>query len=176
MLALADDEGLALLEFVDRRGLEREIEAMQASLQRRILPGAHPHLTAIGEELAAYFAGRELTFSTPIALRGSPFQRAVWNALLDIPPGMTRSYAEIAAAVGRASAVRAVGRANGDNRLCLIVPCHRVIGADGTLTGYGGGLWRKQWLLEHERKLTGGRGQLAFEMTRDAAATAPASI
>ena len=168
MLALADDEGLALLEFVDRRGLEREIEDLQAKLQRRILPGTHPHLSQIGEELTAYFAGRQLTFATPIAMRGSPFQRAVWNALLSIPPGTTRSYADIAADVGRASAVRAVGRANGDNRLCLIVPCHRVIGADGTLTGYGGGLWRKQWLLDHERTHARGRGQLALDVTRSA--------
>jgi AraC family transcriptional regulator of adaptative response/methylated-DNA-[protein]-cysteine methyltransferase len=168
MLALADDEGLGLLEFVDRRGLEREIEAMQGEFRRRILPGAHPHLSRIGEELAQYFAGRKLGFATPVALRGSSFQVAVWKALLAIPPGATRSYAEIAAAVGRASAVRAVGRANGDNRLCLIVPCHRVIGADGTLTGYGGGLWRKQWLLDHERKHAGTSGQLALDVTRKA--------
>ena len=177
MLALADDGGLALLEFVDRRGLEREIEAMQKKLKRPILPGAHAYLAQIGDELAAYFAGRELSFATPIALRGSAFQRTVWNALLSIPPGATRSYADIAATIGRGSAVRAVGRANGDNRLCLIVPCHRVIGADGALTGYGGGLWRKQWLLEHERAYAGSRGQLALDVTRPrAGATAhPAS-
>jgi AraC family transcriptional regulator of adaptative response/methylated-DNA-[protein]-cysteine methyltransferase len=168
MLALADDGGLALLEFVDRRGLEREIELMQKKLKRRILPGAHRYLAQIGDELAAYFAGREFTFATPLALCGSPFQRAVWNALLAIPPGATRSYADIAATIGRGTAVRAVGRANGDNRLCLIVPCHRVIGADGALTGYGGGLWRKQWLLEHERAHAGGRGQLALDVARPA--------
>jgi AraC family transcriptional regulator of adaptative response/methylated-DNA-[protein]-cysteine methyltransferase len=173
MLALADDNGLALLEFVDRRGLEREIEVIQHKLKRRILPGEHRFLAQIDDELSAYFAGRALTFATPVALSGSPFQRSVWNALLAIPPGATRSYAEIAADIGRDAAVRAVGRANGDNRLCIIVPCHRVIGADGTLTGYGGGLWRKQWLLEHERAHAGGRGQLALNMTRPAiAATA----
>ena len=175
MLALADDNGLALLEFVDRRGLEREIDVIQRKLKRRILPGAHRFLTQIGDELAAYFAGRTLTFATPIALVGSPFQRAVWSALLAIPPGATRSYAEIAGAVGRAAAVRAVGRANGDNRLCIIVPCHRVIGADGTLTGYGGGLWRKQWLLEHERAHAGGRGQLALDVAQRDSAVAPAA-
>ena len=79
----------------------------------------------------------------------------MWNALLTIAPGTTRSYAEIAAAIGRPAAVRAVGRANGDNGLAIVIPCHRVIGADGSLTGYGGGLWRKAWLLEHERKFTG---------------------
>jgi AraC family transcriptional regulator, regulatory protein of adaptative response / methylated-DNA-[protein]-cysteine methyltransferase len=177
MLALADDQGLALLEFVDRRGLERELELLQRRLKRRILPGAHRYLAQIGEELCAYFAGRSLTFATPVALAGSPFQRAVWNALQAIPPGTTRSYGEIAAAIGQPSAVRAVGRANGDNCLCLIVPCHRVIGADGTLTGYGGGLWRKQWLIEHERAHAGARGQLTLEVTpraREKALTTPA--
>ena len=155
--------GLALLEFVDRRGLERELERIKRTLKRRILPGAHRLLGQIGDELAAYFAGRALTFATPVALSGSPFQRAVWTELLSIPAGTTRSYAEVAAAIGRTAAVRAVGRANGDNRLCIIVPCHRVIGADGALTGYGGGLWRKQWLLEHERRYTGRPGQLRLD-------------
>jgi AraC family transcriptional regulator of adaptative response/methylated-DNA-[protein]-cysteine methyltransferase len=162
MLALADDRGLALLEFVDRRGLERELKTLQRKLKRPILPGDNPHLDQIERELNAYFSGRSLAFETPTVLAGSPFQRAVWNALAEIPPGATRSYAEIAAAVGEPRAVRAVGRANGDNKLCIIVPCHRVIGADGTLTGYGGGLWRKQWLLDHERTHTRARGQLAL--------------
>jgi AraC family transcriptional regulator, regulatory protein of adaptative response / methylated-DNA-[protein]-cysteine methyltransferase len=164
MLALADDNGLALLEFVDRRGLERELEHFQRQLKRRILPGAHRLLAQIGDELAAYFAGRTLTFATPLALAGSPFQRAVWNELQSIPAGRTRSYAEVAAAIGRPAAVRAVGRANGDNRLCIVVPCHRVIGADGALTGYGGGLWRKQWLLDHERMHAQEHGQLTLEV------------
>jgi len=164
MLALADDRGLALLEFVDRRGLERELETLQRRLKRSILPGSHRYLEQIENELKDYFAGRRLTFDTPLAMGGSTFQRAVWNALLAIPAGATRSYAEIAGVVGKPSAVRAVGRANGDNPLCLIVPCHRVIGADGTLTGYGGGLWRKQWLLEHERAHAGARGQLPLRV------------
>jgi AraC family transcriptional regulator of adaptative response/methylated-DNA-[protein]-cysteine methyltransferase len=164
MLALADDRGLALLEFVDRRGLERELESLQRKLGRRILPGVHPHLAQIEAELQAYFSGRSLHFVTPIALGGSQFQHAVWRALLEIPPGTTRSYADVAATVGRPAAVRAVGRANGDNRLCIIVPCHRVIGADGTLTGYGGGLWRKQWLLAHERAHAIVPGQLALDV------------
>ena len=171
MLALADDRGVALLEFVDRRGLERELEGLRRRLKRTILPGPHPYLDQIDAELRAYFEGHALAFRTPIAMRGSDFQRAVWKALLAIPPGTTRSYAEIAAAVGRPAAVRAVGRANGDNPLCLIVPCHRVIGADGTLTGYGGGLWRKQWLLEHERTHTGAHGQLTLAVAPAAAKT-----
>ena len=173
MLALADDRGLALLEFVDRRGLERELQALSKKFGRSILPGTHRYLEQIDAELNAYFAGRSLSFATPIAMNGSPFQRAVWKALLEIPPGATRSYGNIAAAIGMPAAVRAVGRANGDNPLSLIVPCHRVIGADGTLTGYGGGLWRKAWLLDHERSHAGGRGQLPLGVTADPRTVAP---
>jgi O-6-methylguanine DNA methyltransferase len=97
-----------------------------------------------------------------LRLEGSPFQVSVWNALLAIPSGSTRSYAEAAATIRHPSAVRAVGRANGDNRLAVVVPCHRVVGANGTLTGYGGDLWRKAWLLEHERTHAGGRGQIGY--------------
>ena len=172
MLALADDRGLVLLEFVDRRGLERELEMLQKKLKRSILPGPHRYLDQIEAELEAYFAGRALVFKTPVVVGGSPFQHAVWNALLAIPAGATRSYADIAAAVGKRAAVRAVGRANGDNPLCLIVPCHRVIGADGTLTGYGGGLWRKQWLLDHERAHTGAGGQMSLSVTPEARSAA----
>jgi AraC family transcriptional regulator of adaptative response/methylated-DNA-[protein]-cysteine methyltransferase len=159
MLALANDNGLHLLEFVDRRGLEREIRNLRRRVRHHVVPGEHRCLVQIAAELDAYFAGRSLTFATPLRLEGSPFQLAVWNALLAIPCGSTRSYADIAAAIRRPSAVRAVGRANGDNKLSLLVPCHRVVGADGTLTGYGGGLWRKAWLLDHERRYTIGRGQ-----------------
>ena len=177
MLALADDHGLALLEFVDRRGLERELESVQRRLKRRILPGEHNHLQQIERELQAYFSGQSLRFATPIAPSGSGFQRAVWNALLAIPPGETRSYAEIAEAIGQPAAVRAVGRANGDNRLCLVIPCHRVIGADGSLTGYSGGLWRKQWLLDHERShAAAGRGQLALGIPDNRARAAELAV
>ena len=160
MLALANDDGLRLLEFVDRRGLERELAELRRRVGRRhVVPGEHRLLTQIETELDAYFQGCPLEFRTPIRLEGSPFQLAVWNALRAIPAGQTRSYADIAAGIGHPAAVRAVGRANGDNSLAIVVPCHRVIGADGTLTGYGGGLWRKAWLLEHERTHTGSRGQ-----------------
>lgn len=159
MLALANDGGLHMLEFVDRRGLEREIQDLRRRVRHQVVPGEHPYLDQIAAELDAYFAGRSLVFATPLRLEGSPFQLSVWNALLAIPCGSTRSYAEIAATIRRPSAVRAVGRANGDNKLAVVVPCHRVVGANGTLTGYGGGLWRKAWLLEHERTHAGGRGQ-----------------
>ena len=170
LLALANDEGLHLLEFVDRRGLERELQALRRRVRQHVVPGDHAHLDRIGRELAAYFDGKSLKFETPIKLDGSPFQRAVWEALCEIPAGETRSYAEIASRIGSANAVRAVGRANGDNKLAIIVPCHRVLGADGTLTGYGGGLWRKAWLLEHERAHASVRGQLPLRMSAAAVA------
>ena len=154
MLALADDRGLHLLDFVDRRGLERALEVLQRRLNARVLPGEHPVLAQISRELAEYFDGTRMRFETPVVLTGSPFQATVWRALQAIPAGATRSYGALAATIGQPAAVRAVGRANGDNRLSIIVPCHRVIGADGALTGYGGGLWRKQKLLDLELRAT----------------------
>jgi methylated-DNA-[protein]-cysteine S-methyltransferase len=114
---------------------------------------AHPVLDQAARELDEYFQGKRRSFSTPLAGAGTAFQREVWRALGDIPFGQCRSYAEIAAAIGRPRAVRAVGAANGANPLSIFVPCHRVIGADGKLTGYGGGLPAKAWLLDHERKV-----------------------
>jgi AraC family transcriptional regulator, regulatory protein of adaptative response / methylated-DNA-[protein]-cysteine methyltransferase len=150
MLALANDDGLHLLEFVDRRGLESEIRDLRRRVRHHVVPGEHRYLDQISAELEAYFAGRSLVFATPLRLEGSPFQLAVWNALIAIPSGSTRSYADIAATIRHPAAVRAVGRANGDNKLAVVVPCHRVVGADGTLTGYGGGLERKRFLLDLE--------------------------
>ena len=172
MLALANNAGLYLLEFVDRRGLEREVQSLRRRLSQHVVPGEHRHLDRIGEELDAYFSGCALNFTTPLQLRGSLFQRAVWETLRAIPPGETLSYADVAVKIGRPAAVRAVGRANGDNTLTIIVPCHRVIGANGTLTGYGGGLWRKAWLLEHERNFARARGQLALVPALPVAAAA----
>ncbi|MEP6810701.1 MAG: methylated-DNA--[protein]-cysteine S-methyltransferase, partial [Chthoniobacterales bacterium] len=152
MVAIADDEGLRLLEFANRRALEREIGILRTRLRACVVPGEHGHLAQIRRELADYFAGRSLTFSTPLAPIGSPFQLRTWEMLLTIPPAETRSYGWMAEQLQVAGAQRAVGRANGTNMMSLIIPCHRVIRADGTLCGYGGGLWRKKWLLEHERK------------------------
>ena len=152
MLAIADDEGLHLLEFVDRRALETEVGALRKKTGCVISPGDHPYLSQIAVELEQYFAGERLEFETPIVLHGSPFENSVWQALCGIPVGETKSYQDMARQVGRPKAVRAVGRTNGKNCLAIIVPCHRVVGANGKLTGYGGGLWRKQWLLDHEAK------------------------
>jgi AraC family transcriptional regulator of adaptative response/methylated-DNA-[protein]-cysteine methyltransferase len=111
------------------------------------------HLSILATQLAAYFAGTRTTFTVPLHTPGTEFQQQVWRMLRDIPCGQVRSYAQQAAAIGRPTATRAVARANGDNRIAIVIPCHRVIGADGTLTGYGGQLWRKQWLLDHERRM-----------------------
>jgi AraC family transcriptional regulator of adaptative response/methylated-DNA-[protein]-cysteine methyltransferase len=152
MIAVADDEGLRLLEFADRRATERELSILRKRLQTNIVPGEHPHLEAIRGQLADYFSGRKLEFDIPLATVGSDFQLRAWEILRSIPVGETRSYSWMAKQLGDQNARRAVGRANGTNMICIVIPCHRVIRADGTLCGYGGGLWRKKWLLEHERR------------------------
>ncbi|MBL8524686.1 MAG: bifunctional transcriptional activator/DNA repair protein Ada [Betaproteobacteria bacterium] len=153
ILALADDDGLYVFDWVDRRGLEREIVRLRARTKFVIVPGEHRVLAQAEKEIGEYFAGKRKTFTLPLARRGTDFQRQVWDQLLRIPTGETRSYTEIARLIGEPKAVRAVARANGDNFRGIIIPCHRVIGSDGSLTGYGGGLARKQWLLDHERKM-----------------------
>ena len=159
MLALASDEGLCALEFTDpNRGQER-LTRLNARLVRAI-PVRHlgvGHDTATiartRDWLAAYFAGTAAEVGNlPLDMRGAPFEKRVWTALRTIPPGQTTSYGAIAQALGRTGASRAVGAANGANPIAIIVPCHRVIGSSGSLTGYGGGLDRRTWLIEHERR------------------------
>lgn len=151
LLAGATDEALALLEFVDRRKLETQLRRLTRGVDAVLVPGDNAVLERTAGQLAEYFAGRRRVFDLPLRLDGTPFQRAVWEVLREIPYGETRSYGAQAAQLGRPESVRAVARANGDNRVAIVVPCHRVVGADGRLTGYGGGLWRKRWLLELER-------------------------
>ncbi|MFW2570904.1 bifunctional transcriptional activator/DNA repair enzyme AdaA [Legionella sp. 29fVS95] len=151
MLAIADENTLYLLEFIDRKGLEREVERLRKKTQSAIIPGSTAPLVSIQSELNAYFNGDLQLFDTPLNLLGSPFQKQVWDALAKIPPGETRSYADIAKIVDRPSAWRAVARANGSNQLAIVIPCHRVISSNGELSGYGGGVARKKWLIEHEK-------------------------
>ncbi len=151
MVAIADEHHLYLLEFVDRRGLETEIERLQKSRHAAILPGEAAPLHQIQSELAAYFAGTLAHFSTPTSQKATPFQERVWSYLTSIPYGQTRAYVDVAKAIDQPSAIRAVARANGANTLAIIVPCHRVIRASGDLAGYGGGINRKRWLLDHEK-------------------------
>lgn len=150
MIAAALDETLVMLEFHDRRMLHTQFKRLAQYFGCTFVLGTAPVLEETRRQVAAYFAGRLETFSVPLAMPGTAFQRQVWSELQRIPIGTTRSYAEQALAIGNPAAVRAVARANGDNRLAIIVPCHRVIGSDGRLTGYGGKLWRKQALLERE--------------------------
>lgn len=153
MIAIADDAELYLLEFVDRRGLEREIERLRKRLKVAIIPGDTKILQQTEKEVSEYFRGERIDFETPIHLIGSDFQKSVWQALRKIPAGQTRSYSELAQSLNKPTAFRAVANANGANQLAIIIPCHRVINADGKLGGYGGGIPRKQWLLSHENEL-----------------------
>jgi AraC family transcriptional regulator of adaptative response/methylated-DNA-[protein]-cysteine methyltransferase len=150
MLAIASDAALEVLEFVDRRALETELRRLRKTLGA-VVPGDNTILRKTRAQLDEYFAGRRTSFDIPLHQRGSEFQLNVWRALREIPHGETRSYSDIARRVGSPAAVRAIGRVNGQNQIAIVVPCHRVIRADGSLCGYGGGKWRKQWLLDHER-------------------------
>lgn len=152
MLAVSDEQALYLLEFVDRRGLEREIERLRNKANAAIIPGDSSPIQSIEKELELYFSGSLKQFKTPICLIGSPFQKKTWQALIDIPYGETRSYMQQAQIIGKPLAYRAVANANGANQLAIVIPCHRVINANGELGGYGGGISRKQWLLDHERR------------------------
>jgi AraC family transcriptional regulator of adaptative response/methylated-DNA-[protein]-cysteine methyltransferase len=150
MLAIASAHALHLLEFFDRKALPSELIRLRAATSAAIGFGRTAITEQVSAELAAYFAGTSATFATPLAFHGAGFTRRVWDRLQNIPPGTTRAYSDIAAELGQDTAYRAVARANGANQIAIIIPCHRVIGADGHLTGYGGGLWRKQWLISHE--------------------------
>lgn len=152
MLAAANERGLALCEFADRPMLPTQIERVQLELHEEIANAPHWFLDQTERELKEYFNAERETFTVPLVIDGSAFQMAVWRELLKIPFGRTTSYGEMAMRVGRPDGARAVGRANGDNRIAIIIPCHRVINADGTLSGYGGGKRRKQWLLRHEQR------------------------
>ncbi len=152
MLAVVDDAGVHLLEFAERKALLNEIKR----LRERVGPirfGHHPMLDRLAAEVEQYFSGQLTTFTVPVVQKGTAFEVSVWNALQQIPVGQTRSYGALAHAMDRPNAVRAVARANGANQVAIIVPCHRVIGADGSMTGYGGKIWRKQWLLNHEQRM-----------------------
>ena len=152
MIACATDEGICLLEFTDRRMFPLELKDLRRLLKANFVYGTNGHILNIEKELGEYFAGDRKTFEVPLVTPGSDFQKAVWHQLTTIPYGKTRSYEEQAIAINNLKAIRAVASANGANRVAIVIPCHRVIGKDGSLTGYGGGLWRKKWLLDFERK------------------------
>jgi AraC family transcriptional regulator, regulatory protein of adaptative response / methylated-DNA-[protein]-cysteine methyltransferase len=167
LLAAATSQAVVLLEFTERRMLEAQFDTLRRRFRAPIVPGDNPHLARLKQELAEYFAGTRRRFEVPLNYPGTPFQQKVWDALLEIPYGETRSYEDIARAVGSASAVRAVGQTNGLNRISVVIPCHRVVNKDGKLGGYGGGLWRKQALLDLER----GQRELAVQPRAEPAVT-----
>ncbi|UGQ47478.1 bifunctional transcriptional activator/DNA repair enzyme AdaA [Massilia endophytica] len=150
MFVCASENGVCLLEFTDRRMLETELRDIQRHFRTRILAGENEHTRETESQLGEYFAGKRTEFSVPLDAPGSAFQTRVWAALRSLPFGEATHYQALAERIGAPSATRAVASANGANRIAIIIPCHRVIGKDGSLTGYGGGLARKEWLLAHE--------------------------
>ncbi len=150
MFVCATDEGVCLLEFTDRRMLETELKTLTKILNASIVHGENKHFENLIQQMNEYFKGERKEFSIPLFTPGSEFQKSVWRELQTIPYGTTRSYKQQALALKNPGAVRAVANANGMNRISIIIPCHRVIGDDGHLTGYGGGIWRKKWLLDME--------------------------
>ena len=150
MVACATSQGVCLVDYMDRKILEAEFDYLRKEFNTDIRPGENKHLVQLKKELADYFAGKRATFTVPVHSSGTNFQISVWNALQNIPYGDTRSYKQQAIAIGNVKAVRAVASTNGKNRINILIPCHRVIGSNGKLVGYGGGLERKQWLLNLE--------------------------
>jgi len=155
MIAGATDEGICLLEFNDRKTLPEEYNDLKKLLNTSIEDGETKHLKTLRKQLKEYFDGRRKEFTLPLVTPGSAFQQEVWKELQNIPFGTTRSYHEQSVSLGNPASIRAVANANGMNRIAILIPCHRVIGSDGRLVGYGGGLRRKKWLLDHEKKFSG---------------------
>ena len=150
MVACATNLGICLVDYMDRDILENEFEFLEKEFDTKILSGSNKHLATLQKELKEYFIGNRSSFSVPLHASGTDFQMSVWNALQSIPYGNTRSYKQQAESIGNVKAVRAVASTNGKNRINILIPCHRVIGSNGKLVGYGGGLERKQWLLDLE--------------------------
>jgi AraC family transcriptional regulator of adaptative response/methylated-DNA-[protein]-cysteine methyltransferase len=151
LVAVAGPDGVCMLEFGEPERLEAQMATVRRWFQSDAVTGDHAHLERLRDELRAYFEGTLTRFTVPVVMPGTPFQERVWAELQRIPYGETRSYEDVARAVGVVSAPRAVGRANGSNRIAIVVPCHRVVNKDGKLGGYGGQLWRKEALLRLER-------------------------
>jgi AraC family transcriptional regulator, regulatory protein of adaptative response / methylated-DNA-[protein]-cysteine methyltransferase len=162
MIAGAVDEGICLLEFSDRRMLNTEYKDLARYFDTKIEEGENSHFKTLLLQLREYFEGTRKDFTVPLITPGTDFQQAVWKELMKIPYGTTRSYMEQSIALGKPDSIRAIANANGMNRVSIIIPCHRVIGSDGHLTGYGGGLKRKKWLLDHERKYSGKEVELSL--------------
>ncbi|MFC3161566.1 O-6-methylguanine DNA methyltransferase [Chryseobacterium arachidis] len=153
MFACAVEEGICLLEFTDRKNIEKQLQSLSKSLDSEIIEKDHQHFRQLEEELKEYFEGRRSKFEVPLYISGTEFQRKVWQLLIEIPMGEIRTYKQQSEFLGNPKAIRAVGTANGINKIAILIPCHRVIGSNGELTGYAGGIWRKQKLLELEKAI-----------------------
>ncbi len=152
MSAFVSDEGLSLLEFCDRKRYDRQISGLKRYFKTEIAESEHPLLIQIQNQLNEYFEKKRFVFDIPLNFTGTKFQKSVWETLLEIPYGRTVSYSDVAQKTGKPEAVRAVAGATGANKIAIIVPCHRVIGKNGTLIGYAGGLGRKKYLLDIENR------------------------
>ena len=153
MFAFSLEEGICLVEFTDRKNLDMEINQLKKQLNAVIIEGQNKHLEILHQQLNEFFEGKRKDFSVSLITIGTEFQRKTWNQLQDIPFGATCSYKEQSNNLGSPGAIRAVAHANALNKIAIVIPCHRVIGGNGSLTGYSGGLWRKKWLLEFEKSL-----------------------
>jgi O-6-methylguanine DNA methyltransferase len=152
MLAIGNDAGLYLLQFMDKGKLPKEMKQLKLATNCVITEGESASIHSIAQELQAYFKGELQAFHTPLIFFGTPFQQQAWQALQQIPYGKTKSYAEQAVHIGKSRAYRAVANANGANHLTIVIPCHRIITSCGKMGGYSAGLHRKVWLLEHEKR------------------------
>lgn len=155
----ATDEGICLFDFQYRRSIDSIMKRIETHLADKFEEAEHPHFAILEQQMGEYFIGQRKEFDMPLHFAGTPFQKSVWTGLLQIPYGETRSYKQQSIFLGNEKAIRAVAGANGENGIAIIVPCHRVIGEDGSLTGYGGGLQRKKWLLDLEKKHSGKTNQ-----------------
>jgi AraC family transcriptional regulator of adaptative response/methylated-DNA-[protein]-cysteine methyltransferase len=153
MFAASIEDQICMLEFTDRRMLKTEIQDLSRLLKAKYIIGYQEVFSILSDQLTEYFSCKRNKFDLPVYAPGTEFQKKVWKVLMDIPLGETRSYEKQAEILQNPDAIRAVARANGMNRISIIIPCHRVIGKDGTLVGYGGGLWRKKWLLDFESNI-----------------------
>ena len=155
MIAGSVEEGICMFEFGDRNTLSTEYNDLKRYLQQEIYEGENDHIRNLRLQINEYFVGIRKLFDIPLITPGTEFQKKVWNELLNIPYGSVITYRQQADALKNSLAIRAIANTNGMNRIAIIIPCHRVIGSNGSLTGYGGGLHRKKWLIEHEKKHSG---------------------
>ncbi len=152
MIACATNDGICLLEFEDRIDIEKQLDSLKSYLNAKLVPATNKHLLNLQLQIDQYFKKDLRIFDLPLVFAGTDFQKRVWNDLLKIPYGNTVTYLSLSKKIGNVKAIRAVAAANGANKIAIAVPCHRVIGSDGKLVGYAGGLGRKEWLLNHESK------------------------